>query len=417
MLERRHPRAIDLGLDRVAAVWQRMGKPRPAARLCTVGGTNGKGSTVAYLSGMLWALGYRCGNYTSPHLSTYNERVVIQGECVSDRELIDAFECVEAARGATSLTYFEFGTLAAFYLLSRAALDFAVLEVGLGGRLDAVNILDADCAIITQVDLDHQEYLGNDVETIGYEKAGIIRPGIPVICGQTDPPRSVLESAAGCGARLQRLGREFMVSPAASGYLWRMGSSRLELPQPPLAGEHQVKNMAVAVAAIAALVPQALARPEFLGSGIRSARLAGRLQPSARCPRVWLDVGHNPHAASAVAAALRDLRLEPVDCVLGILKDKDARSVVEILDHRVRNWYCAGVEGDRGRSGAALAETVAEVGGAERARAFQDVSAALCAALENSAPGENILVFGSFITVAQAAAFLSGRCDPTASDP
>jgi len=201
MLERRHPRAIDLGLDRVAEVWQRMGEPRPAARLFMVGGTNGKGSTVAYVSGMLWALGYRCGNYTSPHLSSYNERVVIQGERVSDRELIDAFECVEAARGAVSLTYFEFGTLAAFYLLSRAALDFAVLEVGLGGRLDAVNILDADCAIITQVDLDHQEYLGNDVETIGYEKAGIMRPGIPVICGQTDPPRSAHPCLSACPTR------------------------------------------------------------------------------------------------------------------------------------------------------------------------------------------------------------------------
>jgi dihydrofolate synthase/folylpolyglutamate synthase len=409
LLETRHPRAIDLGLDRVAAVWQRMGRPQPAARLFTVGGTNGKGSTTAYIAALVAALGYRCGSYTSPHLFRYNERVQIQNKAVSDQELIDAFERVEAARGEISLTYFEFGTLAAFSLMSRAALDFAVLEVGLGGRLDAVNILDADCAVITPVGLDHQEYLGDSLESIGYEKAGIIRAGRPVICGEAEPPQSLLRFASDCGAVLQRLGREFCLSPEASGYRWRKGSRSFQLPPPPMAGRHQVDNMATALAAVSTLIPDALEEPAALVRGLESARLAGRLQASADCSRVWLDVGHNPHAATAVAAALQDLQLRPVDCVLGMLRDKDAHAVAAVLDESVRNWYCAGIGGDRGRSGADLAREVGKVGGADRIREFTDVATALRSALENSTAGANILVFGSFITVAQAAAFLAGR--------
>lgn len=374
-----------------------------------VGGTNGKGSTAAYIAAMVAAQGYRCGSYSSPHLFRYNERVQIQGEMVSDQALIDAFERVEAARGEISLSYFEFGTLAAFSLLSRAELDFAVLEVGLGGRLDAVNILDADCAVITPVGLDHQEYLGESLEAIGYEKAGIIRAGKPVVCGEADPPQSLLQYASDRGARLQRLGREFHISPATSGYLWRKGSCSIQLPQPPMAGLHQVNNVATALAAVSTLIPDALAAPTVLVRGLESVRLAGRLQVSADCPRVWLDVGHNPQAATAIAAALHERRMAPVDCVLGMLRDKDARAVAAALDASVRHWYCAGVGGDRGRSGLELAREVGKVSRAGNIREFTDVATALRAALENSAAGENILVFGSFVTVSQAAAFLAER--------
>jgi len=374
-----------------------------------VGGTNGKGSTVTYLCAMLRALGYRCGNYTSPHIFRYNERIQIQGIMVSDQELIDAFEAVEASRGDISLTYFEFGTLAAFRLLSLAALDFAVLEVGLGGRLDAVNILDADCAVITPIGLDHQEYLGDTLEKIAYEKAGIIRDGRPVICGEAGPPQSLLRFASQARARLQRLGREFFVEESASGYLWRKDSLSFQLPQPPMAGYHQVCNMATSVAAVSALIPGVLNTPEPLIKGLASARIGGRLQPHANRPDVWLDVGHNPHAARAVRVALRDLGIHPVDCVLGMLRDKDARAVAAELGECVRNWYCAGTTGDRGRSGAALAEEVGVLCGHGRVQAFTDVAAAMGVALEAAVPGRNILVFGSFVTVAQAAAFLSGE--------
>lgn len=374
-----------------------------------VGGTNGKGSAVSYLCAMLQALGYRCGSYTSPHLYRYNERVRVQGDMASDLELMSTFESVEAARGDISLTYFEFGTLAAFKLLSLAALDFAVLEVGLGGRLDAVNILDADCAVIMPIGLDHQEYLGDDREKIGYEKAGIIRAGRPVISGEADPPKSLLEFAAKAGAPLLRLGHEFSIESSASGHVWRKGSSSFRLPQPPMAGFHQVCNMATAVTALSVLIPGALTGPELLVSGLKSARLDGRLQPAAGRPDVWLDVGHNPHAAKAVAAALRDLRMDPVDCVLGMLGDKDAGAVAAALAGCVRNWHCAGIDGDRGRSGVALAREVSAMAGPDRVQAHADVASALGAALDATDPGVNILVFGSFVTVARAVAFLSDK--------
>jgi len=408
LLEKRHPVAIDLGLDRVGAVWRRMGRPAPASKFFTVAGTNGKGSTAAYIGAMLMALGYRCGIYTSPHLFRYNERVQIQGQEASDQDLIGAFELVETARGEISLSYFEFGTLAAFVLLSRANLDYAVLEVGLGGRLDAVNILEADCAVITPIGLDHQEYLGRGLESIGHEKAGIIRAGRPVICGEANPPQSVLRHARQCGAPLQRLGCEFHIWPQAGAYIWRQGSRSLQLPRPSMPGSHQVNNMATAVAAIAAVVPGSLDKVELLGRGLQALRIAGRLQQSDVCPRVWLDVGHNPHAARAVAATLRDLQLYPVHCVLGMLRDKDARAVATALDADVRTWYCAGLDGDRGRSGRQLAREVGTVSGPERSRDFPDVASALRAALDGSGSDKNILVFGSFITVAQAVAFLSG---------
>ena len=407
LLESRHPRTIDLGLERVAAVWERMDRPQPAAKLFTIAGTNGKGSTVAYINAMLMALGYRCGSYTSPHILRYNERVQIQGEMVSDQDLIQAFARVEAARGDISLSYFEFGTLAAFVLLSQAELDFAVLEVGLGGRLDAVNILDTDCAVITPIGLDHQEYLGTDLQTIGFEKAGIIRAGRPVICGEPNPPQSLMEFARHTGADPRRLGREFRVAAHAAAYDWQQDSHTLPLPRPSMAGMHQVNNMATAVAAVAAVVPGALDSPEKLYQGLKSVTVTGRLHPSADCPRVWLDVGHNPHAAQAVAAALRELRLRPVSCVLGMLRDKDAPAVAAALNPCVQKWYCAGIGGDRGRSGADLAREVMQASRPGRTRNFPDVASALHAALEDSAPDENILVFGSFVTVAEAMAFLA----------
>jgi dihydrofolate synthase/folylpolyglutamate synthase len=406
LLESRHPRAIDLGLERVGAVWSRMASPRPAPRVFVIAGTNGKGSTAAYLSAMLMTLGYRCGSYTSPHVFRYNERVQIQGSAVSDRELVAAFEHVERAQGGTSLSYFEFGTLAAFDLLAQAALDFAVLEVGLGGRLDAVNLIDADCAVITPVGLDHQEYLGPDRESIGREKAGIIRAGKPVICGEAEPPRTVLETAARLGAPLQRLGHEFTVAARGNGWVWRQNACELALPRQAMAGTHQAGNMATAIAALSALVPAALATPALLAQGLQAVRLPGRLQPAAGCPAVWLDVGHNPHAAQAVAAAFREMRLQPSVCVLGMLRDKDAAGVAAALDGVVRRWYCAGLAGARGRSGGDLAGAVATVAGRQRVLDFADVASALSAALEHTHGSEAILVFGSFVTVAQAAAWL-----------
>jgi len=399
-----------MGLDRVRAVWQRMGEPQPATRVITVAGTNGKGSTTTCIFSSLSALGFRCAAYTSPHLFRYNERVQVLGAMASDQDLVGAFEQIEAARGDISLSYFEFGTLAAFVVMAKNALDYAVLEVGLGGRLDAVNILSADLAVITPIGLDHQDYLGHDRETIGAEKAGIIRAGRAVICGETEPPQSVLERAFGLGSPVYRLGREFSITTHARGCTWRQGDYVLELPLPVMQGAHQVNNMATAVAAVVAVHPACLAQPQLLADGLRSVRLPGRLQQHESCKKVWLDVGHNPHAARAVAEALRGLGIRPGVCVLGMLRDKDATAVAEILDSYVQGWYCAGLEGERGRSGAALAREVAGVSSHNRVKEFPDVPTALRAALEDTKDGESILVFGSFVSVGQAAAFLNGNC-------
>jgi dihydrofolate synthase/folylpolyglutamate synthase len=410
LLETRHPSTIDLGLERVGKVWRELGQPRPAPRVFTVAGTNGKGSTVTYIDGMLSALGYRSATYTSPHVFRYNERVRILGHDVTDAELVWAFNSVEQARGSTSLTYFEQGTLAAFLLMHRAGLDFAVLEVGLGGRLDAVNLVDADCAVITPIGLDHQEYLGPDRYSIGREKAGILREGRPLVCGEADPPASVLERAGQLGVPAQRLDREFHIEPSGSGLLWRGAAGEISLPMPPLAGRHQPNNLATAVAALLTLVPQALDQPARLAEGIRRVQLPGRLQVHPLDPRVWVDVGHNPLAAEVVAQTLQESGQSAAVCVLAMLRDKDAAGAVGILEPFVQRWYCAGLAGERGRSGEALAALVADVVGSERVSRFPTVEAALKAAVRLVSASDataasqpaRVLVFGSFHTAAEA---------------
>jgi dihydrofolate synthase/folylpolyglutamate synthase len=328
----------------------------------------------------------------------------------SDEDLVNAFEQIESIRGEISLSYFEFGTLAAFAVMARSELDFAVLEVGLGGRLDAVNVLSADCAVITPIGLDHQEYLGKDREAIGAEKAGIMRAGKAVICGETKPPQSVLNRARELGSPVFRIGHEFTIARRTGGYTWRQGAHVLELPQPAMPGRHQVNNMATAVAAVVAMHPASLEQAQSVADGLRSVRLPGRLQQHSSCKRVWLDVGHNPHAAQAVTEALKELGIRPRVCILGMLRDKDATAVAGILDGCVQGWFCAGLEGERGRTGAALAREVAGVSRNPIVREFPNVAKAMKAALAATADEEVILVFGSFVTASQAAVFLDGNC-------
>ena len=410
LLESRHPRTIDLGLERSREVWESMGSPRPAQQIFTVAGTNGKGSTVAYLAGMLRALGYSCGSYTTPHLFRYNERVQVNGIDASDRQLVDAFERVEAARCDVSLSYFEYGTLAAISLMNEAGLDFAIMEVGLGGRLDAVNILDANCAVITTVGLDHQEYLGDDRESIGREKAGIIRRNIPLVCGETDPPASVLAEASRLQARVLRLGHEFNAVYDQQSIRFTKGETVFLLPRPQMIGQHQVNNLAMGLAALLELVPDASNSVHQLVRGLASVSLAGRLQQVSDHPRVYVDVGHNALAAEAILAALSELAGQDADlnchCVIGMLADKDAAAVAQIFEPVVRSWYCAGLGGERGQTGAELATRI--MAGAVNAKviSFADVDMALDAALDAvgaECPSSAwVLVFGSFLTASQA---------------
>nr|WP_255699145.1 bifunctional tetrahydrofolate synthase/dihydrofolate synthase [Luteimonas sp. Y-2-2-4F] len=419
-LERRHPAGIALGLERVGAVHARLGIGAPARRAIVVGGTNGKGSTVAFLEAIARAQGWRVGAYTSPHLLRYNERVRLDGREAGDDALVEAFEAVEAARGDVALTYFETGTLAALWLFARAGLDLAVLEVGLGGRLDAVNLVDADVAAITTIDLDHQDWLGGDREAIGREKAGIARAWRPLVIGDEDPPSSLLGHAYRIGAPAIRYGSDFFAEPLdAQRWRWRELGCELELPRPRLAGAVQLRNAAVAIAALRAL-PEDVAS-EAIVAGIAAARLPGRLQRlDAGGVEVLVDVGHNPQAARALAAALAERPAAGRTVALyAALADKDAAGVAAALQDAVDDWRLAGLAdaGPRSRDADALAAALAGTAAAGAPR-HASVAEGLEAALRAARPGDRVLVFGSFHTAAAALAALgAGSEDPGAGAP
>lgn len=321
-IQQQHPQSISMGLERVSAVAKSMGLVHPARHCIVVGGTNGKGSTVAFIEAIARAAGWKVGTYTSPHLLRYNERVRIDGREVDDALLVEAFSRVEVARKQTELTFFEFGTLAAFWLFSRAVLDLAILEVGLGGRLDAVNLVDADVAVITTVDIDHTEWLGSDREAIGKEKAGIIRSWKPVVLGELDPPSSVLRHAYLLGANAIRAGSDFFYEKInEKHWRWWDVSLCMELPLPALSAPIQLANAASAIAALRAL-PRTLPF-EAWSDGIAKATIAGRLQAfQIGAIQVLLDVGHNPQAAQVLASALRT---QPIQ---GNVTHADRKSVV-----------------------------------------------------------------------------------------
>lgn len=408
-IEQQHPASIALGLDRIRAVAAAMALPRPAARVITVGGTNGKGSTVAFITAMARAAGWRVGAYTSPHLQRYNERVRVDGAEASDQDLAAAFTAVEAARGDIPLTYFEYGTLAALHLFGQAGLDLAVLEVGLGGRLDATNLIDPDVAVITTVDIDHADWLGTDRESIGEEKAGIIRGWKPVILGEIDPPSSVLRRAYLLGANAIRAGSDYFCEPIdAQRWRWRDVSTRMELPMPALAGPVQLANAGAAVAALRAL-DRPFPRSAF-SAGIESAFLEGRLQRFERGGvEILVDVGHNPQAAAALAAALDAMPGRPrTHAIYAALQDKDAAGVVAALAGSVTEWHLAGLEGARGQSAQALAARLEQTSAATGAR-HDSMEAALAAVLDVVPAGDRVLVFGSFLAAGRALACLHGR--------
>ncbi len=406
-IQRQHPSAIAMGLERVREVARRLRLTRPARHVISVAGTNGKGSTVAFLEAIARAAGLRVGAYTSPHLLHYNERVRIAGREAGDDELVSAFERVEAARvegDAVPLTYFEYGTLAVLLLFERAGLDLAILEVGLGGRLDAVNIVDADAAIITTVDIDHIDWLGGDREAIGLEKAGILRAGRPAVLGEIDPPASVLRRAYALGASAIRAGCDYFVEPLPSGWRWREPGHAIDLPEPALAAPVQRANAAAAIAALRALdldIPDAALR-----EGVAVAALPGRLQRLQRGGvEIVLDVGHNPQAARelAVWAAAQPSRGRTL-AVFSALADKDVAGLAAPLAPSVAHWFLAGLRdrSERGLDVRTLAQRLGDGLGPARSSLHEDVPAALAAALAAASAGDRVLVFGSFFTVGAA---------------
>lgn len=395
-----------MGLDRVADVRGRMDATF-GCPVFIVTGTNGKGSTCALLESMLVAAGYRTGLYTSPHLTSYNERVRIDGSPAADEALVAAFNAVEDARGDVPLTYFEHGTLAAFWLFARADLAAAVLEVGLGGRLDAVNVIDADVAIVTSVDLDHMDYLGPTREDIGREKAGIFRAGRPVVCGEPNPPAALLAHARVLGAPLSLIGRDYGFTTGEGQWdYWGPGVRRHGLPHPALRGAIQLVNAATAITALDLLHDRLHVSAGALRTGLVSVELAGRFQVLPGRPTIVLDVAHNPHAARVFAAALGTMGFHPrTIAVFGMLADKDIGGVVAAMIPRVDRWHVATLPPPRGASAASVRDALAAAGVASAdVRTFDDVASAYRAARGEADEADRIVVFGSFLTVAAALA-------------
>jgi dihydrofolate synthase/folylpolyglutamate synthase len=402
-----HPNAIDLGLERVSRVLGRTGWRGPRQPVITVGGTNGKGSCVALLDALLRAGGYRVGTFTSPHLVDYRERICLDGAWVSEASLVAAFERIADALGGDSLTFFEFNTLAALLVFETWAPDAIVLEVGLGGRLDAVNVVDADVAVVVSVALDHMEWLGPDLESIAREKAGIFRRARPAVCGMVEPPAALLSVAAEVGATLLLRGRDFDLAEHADGHWdFRDGFGMLpRLPAPALEGVAQTGNAATALAALRQLGGRLPLDRAAIESGLTKVRLPGRFQrvPGAGGIEWVLDVAHNPAAAATLAVNLarRPVRGRTV-AVCGLLDDKDVGGVLNALRDRIDHWFAATTEGPRGLADAALAAR-ANAAGIEMTVAGSVADAMRQAALGAGA-GDRIVVFGSFHTVGPALA-------------
>ncbi|MDA5495620.1 bifunctional tetrahydrofolate synthase/dihydrofolate synthase [Yersinia intermedia] len=401
-LERLHSQPIELGLERVKQVAERLDLLKPAPKVFTVAGTNGKGTTCCTLESILLAAGLRVGVYSSPHLLRYTERVRIQGQELSEAEHSHSFAQIEAGRAGISLTYFEFGTLSALQLFKQAKLDVVILEVGLGGRLDATNIVDSDVAAITSIAIDHTDWLGFDRESIGREKAGVFRAGKPAVVGEPDMPQSIADVAAQLGSQLYRRDDAWWFSQQApfdqqrNSWDWQCGNhqwANLPLPNVPLAN---------AATALAVLHYSGLPlSDEVIRQGLLAASLPGRFQVVSEQPLLILDVAHNPHAARYLTDRLARLpKHGKVRAVVGMLSDKDIGGTLACLSEQVDEWYCAPLEGPRGATAEQLAEHLV------LSRQFSDVETAWRQAMQDAEPQDVVIVCGSFHTVAHVMAVL-----------
>lgn len=421
-IEQLHPKAIAMGLDRVQLVLQRLAL-KPDFKIITVAGTNGKGSTCAMLSQIYLHAGYRVACYTSPHLLRYNERVRLNGEEVSDEDLCLAFSAVEQARlgnhpnDEISLTYFEMGTLAAIWHFCKQNVDIAILEIGLGGRLDAVNVFNPDCAIVTSVDIDHQEFLGNTRESIGAEKAGVYRAGIPAICGDINPPETLVNYALEIRAKLIRIQHDFDYQKTASGWQFSLANQVFyDLPLPALEGDYQLMNASTAIAAVHSLQAQLPVGRQAIADAMSHVTLAGRFQTVSLAPKLILDVAHNPHAAIALAKNLKAHKVKinaKTYAVFSMLADKDISGVVDVLKDEIDVWYVSSIDHVRSASAAELVSAITLVAPKANIKTFASIADACKHAkfdmqtCLDSNEDDKIIAFGSFFTVSHVMQCLS----------
>lgn len=399
--ENLHPLTIDLGLERAAAVYDALNPRHIKPLTITVAGTNGKGSCVAYLEAIYKAQGYRVGAYTSPHILKYNERIKIDGQPVTDELICDAFTRIESVRNNLSLSYFEFGTLAALDIFQRSDLDIQLLEVGLGGRLDAVNIVDPDIALISSIGIDHVYWLGHTREAIGREKAGIFRPETPAIVGDPSPPDSVLQTAHEKNARLYCIGKDFGYKKNLSSWDWFAGERQISrLPEPTLKGEHQYRNASAALLAIDLLAHRLPVSIAAIRRGLETVKLAGRFQLIAGDIPVLLDVGHNPEAVKTLVDYLMEsFPNRCVHAVFSMMKDKDIAGVLEIISPVVHDWYFAPLTNPRAITETAVREIFLQSPVLKVSFGYKGFADAFDAAKNHAQSGDLILVFGSFFLV------------------
>ena len=411
-LETAHPVGIDMGLSRINRVKESLGLQFHCT-VITVGGTNGKGSTCAFLESILLAAGYRVACHTSPHLLRFHERARIQGREATDAELLQSFNRVEQARcrieNAPTLTYFEFTTLAIMDLFANAGIDVAILEVGMGGRLDAVNIVDADCAIVTSIDLDHMAYLGNTREAIGFEKAGIFRTNASAICADPVPPQSLIDHAKAIGADLWLMGKDYSFEGDQQQWGWSGRGKRFSgLAYPALRGANQLLNASAVIAALMALHDRLPVSAQDIRNGFALVELPGRFQVLAGKPTIVLDVAHNPHAAATLAQSLDKMGYHPYTfAIFGAMADKDIDGVLKPMMDLVDYWYCADLPIARAAKASDLAKQIQLRG--KEAEVFAQAGAAYQMALDKAGEGDRIIVFGSFYTVAGVMAYRTNQ--------
>jgi dihydrofolate synthase/folylpolyglutamate synthase len=403
-----HPRAIDMGLGRVSQVYHALNPDAIRPLTITVAGTNGKGSSVAFLEAIYRAQGYRVGAYTSPHILKYNERIKIDAQLVSDAVICAAFERIEAVRNETSLSYFEFGTLAALEIFRQADLDIQLLEVGLGGRLDAVNIIDADIALITSICIDHSEWLGATREAIGSEKAGIFRCGIDAVIGDPDPPQSLLQCAAEQSTPIWCFGQEFGYQKQSEGWQWfAPGIELRNLPDPLLKGEHQYRNASAVLAAVTQMNSKLPVSEKAISTGIKQASLLGRFQWVPDRIPVLLDVAHNPQAVRSLLDYLAtEFPNKRKHAVFSMMRDKDISSVVDIMKPVIDNWFISPLKNPRTAPESIMREIFNNCAVEKVSFGFTDFSETLAAAKNSAEKNDLILVFGSFFLVSE---FLAER--------
>lgn len=401
--EQLHPRSIDLGLERVAGVYQQLNQNRPKITTITVAGTNGKGSCIAYLEAIYLAQGYRVGAYTSPHILRYNERIRINGQPVDDETICQSFQRIDTLRGETSLSYFEFSTLAGLDIFAEAHVDIQLLEVGLGGRLDAVNIIDPDVALVTTIALDHVEWLGDNEEAIAKEKAGIFRADKPAIIGDQFTQQALIQVAAEKQAHLLQLGQAYRYVKSLATWDWFNDSNNLyELPLPAFQGEHQYRNAAAVLMAVTCLQSVLPVGFQAIVQGLQNAQLKGRFQFISGQPSVLLDVGHNPQAVQTLIEHLQEnFSTVKIHAVFAMMKDKDIATVIAMMKLYVTDWYLAPLINSRAASQELLMDYFQRQNITNVYSGYSDCEAAFKAARNQSQAGDLILVFGSFFLVSE----------------